>query len=59
MVIVMMGADKDARVSLYCAPLWGLILGVSYLVMKSRNPSGAAFDKSAGSTPADEVSKGA
>lgn len=55
----MMGADKDARVSLYCAPLWGLILGVSYLVMKSRNPSGAAFDKSAGSTPADEVSKGA
>lgn len=41
----MMGADKDSRVSLYCAPLWGLILGVSYLVMKSRDPRGAAFTK--------------
>ena len=40
MVIVMMGVDKDARISLYCAPLWGLILGVSYLVLKSRNPRG-------------------
>lgn len=45
MVIVMMGIDKDARISLYCAPLWGLILGVSYLVLKSRNPQGAAFNK--------------
>ncbi|WP_405492431.1 amino acid permease [Streptomyces sp. NBC_00096] len=45
MVIVMMGIDKDARVSLYCAPLWGLLLGVSYLVMKSRDPRGAAFTK--------------
>jgi L-asparagine transporter-like permease len=45
MVIVMMGADKDSRVSLYCAPLWGLILGVSYLVLKSRDPRGAAFSK--------------
>ncbi|MER7763593.1 amino acid permease [Streptomyces sp. NPDC097619] len=45
MVIVMMGADKDARVSLYCAPLWGLLLGVSYLVLKSRDPQGAAFAK--------------
>ncbi|MEU6958741.1 amino acid permease [Streptomyces chrestomyceticus] len=38
MVIVMMGADPDARVSLYAAPLWGLVLAVSYLVLKSRNP---------------------
>ncbi|MGW6567451.1 amino acid permease [Streptomyces sp. NPDC054975] len=45
MVIVMMGIDKDARISLYCAPLWGLILGVSYLVLKARNPQGAAFAK--------------
>ncbi|MFD3440957.1 amino acid permease [Streptomyces sp. NPDC058685] len=45
MVIVMMGVDKDARISLYCAPLWALILGVSYLVLKGRNPEGAAFTK--------------
>ncbi|MFE2287341.1 amino acid permease [Streptomyces sp. NPDC059443] len=45
MVIVMMGIDKDARVSLYCAPLWALLLGVSYLVLKSRDPRGTAFTK--------------
>ncbi|MER7663038.1 MULTISPECIES: amino acid permease [unclassified Streptomyces] len=45
MVIVMMGIDKDARISLYCAPLWALILGVSYLVLKGRNPEGVAFVK--------------
>ncbi|MGN9756279.1 amino acid permease [Streptomyces sp. SD31] len=45
MVIVLMGIDKDARISLYCAPLWGLILGVSYLVLKRRNPQAAAFNK--------------
>ncbi|MFJ9433872.1 amino acid permease [Streptomyces sp. NPDC101490] len=45
MVIVMMGIDEGARVSLYCAPLWGLLLGVSYLVLKSRDPEGAAFKK--------------
>ncbi|HEY9372530.1 amino acid permease [Streptomyces sp.] len=45
MVIVMMGIDKDARISLYCAPLWGAILAVAYLVLKSRNPQGAAFVK--------------
>ncbi|MEU7414756.1 amino acid permease [Streptomyces sp. NPDC042638] len=45
MVIVMMGIDKDARVSLYCAPLWALVLGISYLVLKRRNPEAAAFRK--------------
>ncbi|MFI5973817.1 amino acid permease [Streptomyces sp. NPDC051452] len=45
MVIVMMGIDKDARVSLYCAPLWGLILGVAYWALKRRNPEAAAFAK--------------
>ncbi|MFJ4584363.1 amino acid permease [Streptomyces echinatus] len=45
MVIVLMGIDKDARVSLYCAPLWGLILAVAYLVLKRRNPEAAAFRK--------------
>ncbi|MEU6985565.1 amino acid permease [Streptomyces sp. NPDC046324] len=45
MVIVLMGIDKDARISLYCAPLWGLVLAVAYLVLKSRNPEGAAFAK--------------
>ncbi|OIJ88041.1 amino acid permease [Streptomyces colonosanans] len=45
MVIVLMGVDKDARVSLYCAPLWGLILGVSYWALRRRNPQAAAFRK--------------
>ncbi|MFF5635093.1 amino acid permease [Streptomyces sp. NPDC012825] len=45
MVVVMMGIDEGARVSLYCAPVWGLLLGVAYLVLKSRNPEGAAFAK--------------
>ncbi|MGW2492531.1 amino acid permease [Streptomyces sp. NPDC001606] len=45
MVIVLMGIDKDARVSLYCAPLWGAILGVAYAVLKRRNPEAAAFSK--------------
>ncbi|WBO66035.1 amino acid permease [Streptomyces camelliae] len=43
MVIVLMGIDKDARVSLYCAPLWAAILGVSYWALKRRNPDAAAF----------------
>ncbi|GGU63963.1 amino acid permease [Streptomyces lavendofoliae] len=45
MVIVMMGIDEGARVSLYCAPLWALLLGVSYLILKSRNPENAAFKR--------------
>lgn len=45
MVIVMMGIDKDARVSLYCAPLWAAILGVAYWALKRRNPEAAAFRK--------------
>jgi L-asparagine transporter-like permease len=45
MVIVLMGIDKDARVSLYCAPLWAVILGISYVVLRSRNPQSAAFAK--------------
>ncbi|MFF8290311.1 amino acid permease [Streptomyces sp. NPDC016309] len=45
MVIVMMGIDEGARVSLYCAPLWALLLGVSFLVLKNRNPENAAFKR--------------
>ncbi|MEU0299521.1 amino acid permease [Streptomyces sp. NPDC006175] len=45
LVIIMMAIDKDARISLYCAPVWGLILGVSYLVLKARNPDNKAFAK--------------
>ncbi|GHE90349.1 amino acid permease [Streptomyces spiralis] len=45
MVIVMMGIDKDARISLYCAPLWGVILGVAYWVLRRRNPEAAAFSR--------------
>ncbi|MFF2654024.1 amino acid permease [Streptomyces sp. NPDC058045] len=43
MVIVMMGVDKDARISLYCAPLWAAALLLSYYVLKSRNPE--AFNR--------------
>ncbi|MFE2378682.1 amino acid permease [Streptomyces sp. NPDC059398] len=45
LVIVMMGIDKDTRVSLYAAPFWALLLGVTYLVLRARNPQGAAFAK--------------
>ena len=46
MVIVMMGIDPDSRVALWPgAPMWALIMGVSYLVLKARNPQGAAFVK--------------
>ncbi|WP_267245988.1 amino acid permease [Streptomyces sp. PR69] len=44
-VIVMMAADADARISLYCAPLWALLLLGSYLALRARNPRGAAFTK--------------
>ncbi|MEU7136854.1 amino acid permease [Streptomyces sp. NPDC046261] len=43
MVIVLMGIDKDARISLYCAPVWAAIMWVSYRVLKSRNPQ--AFER--------------
>jgi L-asparagine transporter-like permease len=45
MVIVLMGIDEDARVSLYCAPVWGVLLAVAYQVLKRRNPEAAAFRK--------------
>ncbi|MFE7755470.1 amino acid permease [Streptomyces sp. NPDC057418] len=45
LVIVMMAVDEDARISLYCAPLWGLVLGVSYLTLKSRDPGNSSFAK--------------
>ncbi|MFF2331408.1 MULTISPECIES: amino acid permease [unclassified Streptomyces] len=44
-VIVMMGIDKDTRISLYCAPLWAAVLGVSYLVLKARDPGNKTFAK--------------
>ena len=44
-VIVMMGIDKDARISLYCAPLWALIMVIGYAVLRARNP--AAFTRGA------------
>ncbi|CAM5430153.1 Amino acid permease OS=Streptomyces alboniger OX=132473 GN=CP975_13110 PE=3 SV=1 [Streptomyces alboniger] len=45
MVIVMMGVDKDARISLYAAPVWAAILVIAYSVLKKRNPQAAAFNK--------------
>ncbi|MDG4859680.1 amino acid permease [Streptomyces sp. T-3] len=40
MVIVLMGIDKDSRISLYAAPLWALILGVGYLAIQRKNGAG-------------------
>ncbi|MFF3496626.1 amino acid permease [Streptomyces sp. NPDC002795] len=45
MVIVLMGIDPDARVSLYAAPVWAAVLGVSYFFLKKRNPDSASFAK--------------
>lgn len=42
MVFVLMGLDKDARISLYCAPVWAAVMWVSYLVLKKRNPGAFA-----------------
>lgn len=42
MVIVLMGIDKDSRVSLYCAPAWAAVMVVSYFVLKARNPQAFA-----------------
>ncbi|MFE7621132.1 amino acid permease [Streptomyces sp. NPDC057496] len=44
-VVVMMGIDPSTRISLYCAPLWAALLGVSYLVLKARDPQGGAFTR--------------
>ncbi|MFE9332432.1 amino acid permease [Streptomyces sp. NPDC006925] len=38
LVIALMGFDPDARVSLYAAPIWALLLTVSYFVVKARTP---------------------
>ncbi|MCC3767240.1 amino acid permease [Streptomyces sp. UNOC14_S4] len=42
MVIVLMGIDEDSRVSLYCAPVWALLMVVSYFTLKRRNPQAFA-----------------
>ncbi len=38
LVVVLMGFDPDARVSLYGAPIWVAVLVVSYFVIKARSP---------------------
>lgn len=45
LVIALMAADEGARVSLYCAPAWGAVLGAAYLALRSRSPEAAAFKK--------------
>ncbi len=45
MVIVLMAVDPGSRVSLYCAPIWAAILGVSYVFLSRRNPEVAAFKR--------------
>lgn len=41
LVVVLIGLDSDARVSLYGVPLWAALLGAGYRVLKRRDP--AAF----------------
>ncbi|MEU3655155.1 amino acid permease [Streptomyces sp. NPDC032161] len=42
LVVVMMGIDEDTRISLYCAPLWAVVLGLSYRTLRGRASVGAA-----------------
>jgi AAT family amino acid transporter len=41
LVLVLIGIDADARVSLYGVPLWAALLGAGYRVLRRRDP--AAF----------------
>lgn len=43
MVVVLIGIDADARISLYGVPLWAAVLAAGYRVLKRRNP--AAFTR--------------
>ncbi|OII64248.1 proline-specific permease ProY [Streptomyces sp. CC53] len=45
LVLVLMAVDAQSRVSLYCAPVWGALLGAAYLTLRSRSPENAAFRK--------------
>ena len=42
LVTVLIGFDRDARVSLYVLPFWALLLTVGYVVLKRRNPAAVA-----------------
>ncbi|MCM2419588.1 MULTISPECIES: amino acid permease [unclassified Streptomyces] len=41
-VMVLIGIDKDARISLYSAPVWFAILGIGYAWLKRKNPEAFA-----------------
>nr|WP_236062019.1 amino acid permease [Actinacidiphila acididurans] len=49
LVVVLIGADPDARISLYGAPVWCAALLVGHAVLKRRNP--AAFARRPHLTP--------
>ncbi len=53
LVVGLMADDPESRVSLYCAPLWALVLGVAYLFLRRRNPEGAAFTRPYCISPGD------
>ncbi|MGW0734152.1 amino acid permease [Streptomyces sp. NPDC002851] len=48
LVIVLMGVDEGARISLYAAPGWALILFVSYRLLARRTPSIAERERKTG-----------
>jgi AAT family amino acid transporter len=39
LVVVLIGADSEARISLYGAPVWAAALAAGYAVLRRRNPS--------------------
>ncbi|WP_236243316.1 amino acid permease [Streptomyces sp. CC228A] len=45
LVLALMAVDAQSRVSLYCAPVWGALLGAAYLALRARSPENAAFRK--------------
>ncbi|MCL2729262.1 MAG: amino acid permease [Actinomycetia bacterium] len=51
LVVVLIGADSEARISLYGAPVWAAALAAGYAVLRRRNP--AAFVRRPHLAPAD------
>ncbi|MDI3389916.1 amino acid permease [Streptomyces sp. B-S-A8] len=49
LVIVLMALDPDARISLYAAPVWGLILGLGYLGIQRRKRTAGTIPENSNS----------
>ncbi|MFI0938905.1 amino acid permease [Streptomyces sp. NPDC021020] len=58
-VLVMTGADSQARVSLYGVPVWLALLAAGYRVLRRRNPAAFARRPHLPPPPADALAPGA